>query len=116
MYISAYTIQAFLAFPVDNFDVTESSINSHQLTLTWTPHPKQELCSLRYKITYTAGGRIEFTSEIEGRELTIDKVYCVEGEISVIALNADGLANDAAIKDMAEESKEIDRKIAMKTF
>lgn len=105
--IKRILICEFLDAIVRNIQIQTSPSNSDQLTVTWLAHPKETLCTLRYKYTYSIDGEIESTSELEETEVTFDKAYCANGELSIVAFNDDGISTEPAIEDLPAESKRI---------
>ncbi|GJQ71912.1 hypothetical protein Trydic_g3021 [Trypoxylus dichotomus] len=72
---------------VDGLKVTEHSTNTDQWEASWTPHLKESICSLQYRVKFSVDGVIQATDDVKSTTYAFDKA-CADGEITVTVFNS----------------------------
>ncbi|GJQ71896.1 hypothetical protein Trydic_g3006 [Trypoxylus dichotomus] len=62
---------------------------NNTIAATWSSHPLQELCGVRYEVTFQRGDRIDTVTR-SVPNITHDLIYCVNTTVHVKALRKDG--------------------------
>lgn len=73
----------FLARTVTGLKIGSQELG--RLHAEWNPHPKQEYCSLKYRVMCTDGDKTKFSLDIIGTDADLDEELC-NGKITVMAV------------------------------